>query len=329
MIGFSNRADDPHRSAARAVARVVTAASIVAIAALCTAPSAYGQYKPLTFDEVNALPAPAADFRVAYGRDSSQFGELRIPTGKGPFPIIEIVHGGCWLSQYDLGYTRAMAAAFVKEGYAVWSIEYRRVGNAGGGFPGTFLDVASATDKLRELARHHPLDTSRLVVVGHSAGGQLAVWLATRSKIAKDSPFATRRPMHIGGVVSLEGVMDMRAFGAAPGSCNTSVASVMGGTPAEYSERYAQLSPIELLPIGVPVRLLNGFADRIVAREQASSFAAKAHAAGDDVSFTLLEREGHFDVMSPFVPAWAQVLGAVRGAMPEPSVRGNHIKRRQ
>ncbi len=329
MTGFNNRADRPRRGAAIVLARGAAAAAIVAVAALSVASSAYGQYKPLTFDEVKALPARAADFHIAYGPDSSQFGELRIPKGKGPFPVIEIVHGGCWRSEYDLGYTRAMAAAFVTEGYAVWSIEYRRVGNPGGGYPGTFLDVASATDKLRELARHYPLDTRRLVVVGHSAGGQLAVWLATRSKMAKDSPLSTRKPMHIGGVVSLEGVMDLRAFAAGPGSCNTSVARMMGGTPAEHAERYAQLSPIELLPIGVPVRLLNGFADHIVAREQASSFAAKAHAAGDDVSFTLLEREGHFDVMSPLAPAWTQVLGAVRGAMPEASVRGNHIKRRQ
>ena len=323
MTGFSIRA--------RGTSSGATAARslLVALSAICIAAPAYGQYKPLTFDEVNALPAPAAEFRIAYGSDSSQFGELRIPKGKGPFPIIEIVHGGCWLSQYDLGYTRAMAAAFVNEGFAVWSIEYRRVGNSGGGWPGTFLDVASATDKLREIARHHPVDTTRIVVVGHSAGGQLAVWLATRSKIAKGKPLYTRKPMHIGGVVSLEGVMDMREFGAGTSSCNASIARVMGGTPAEVPERYAQLSPIELLPIGVPVRLLNGFADRIVAREQASNFASKAHAAGDDVSFTLLEREGHFDVMSPLVPAWNHVLGAVNGAMPEASKPRTHIKRRK
>ena len=323
MIGSSSRARHASYGTAAALSLVV------ALGALCIAAPAYGQYKPLTFDEVNALPAPAADFRIAYGSDSSQFGELRIPKGKGPFPIIEIVHGGCWLSQYELGYTRAMAAAFVNEGYAVWSIEYRRVGNPGGGWPGTFLDVASATDKLRELARHHPLDTTRLVVVGHSAGGQLAVWLATRPKIAKGSLLAVPEPMHIGGVVSLEGVTDMRAFGEGRTSCNAAVARLLGGTPTEYPERYAQLSPIELLPIGVPIRLLNGFFDRIVSHEQAATFAAKARAAGDDIAFTLLEREGHFDVMSPQAPAWAQVLGAVRGAMPDAGMPGNHIKRRQ
>ena len=329
MIGFSSRVDGACGGAAAALAIRV---ALVAFSALCIAAPAHGQYKPLTFDEVNALPAPAADFRVAYGPDSSQFGELRIPQGKGPFPIIEIVHGGCWLSQYDLGYTRAMAAAFVNEGYAVWSIEYRRVGNPGGGWPGTFLDVASATDKLRELARYHPLDTTRLVVVGHSEGGQLAVWLATRSRILKGSSLSgasSTKPLHVGGVVSLEGVMDMRAFGEGPSSCNAAVARVLGGTSAEHPERYAELSPIELLPIGVPIRLLNGFADRIVAREQASSFAAKAHAVGDDVSYALLEREGHFDVMSPFVPAWAQVIGAIRGVMPDAGMPGSHIKRRQ
>jgi acetyl esterase/lipase len=284
---------------------------------LALARMASAQSSPLTFDQVRALAAPPADHRVAYGTDPSQFGELRLPTGRGPFPVIEIIHGGCWLSEYDLGYTGAMAAALVGQGYAVWSIEFRRVGNPGGGWPGTFLDVAAATDHLRDLAKEFPLDTARIVAVGHSAGGQLALWLAARASMPKGSPLATAGPMRVAGVVSLEGITDLRTYGAITTGCNAAVNQVMGGTPAQYPERYAQLSPIELVPLGVPVRLLTGDLDQTVKRDQATTFADKARAAGDNVEWIAVPRAGHFDVASPQTPAWAQVLSAISAVMPK------------
>jgi len=272
---------------------------------------ASAQSAPLTFDQVAALPAPPADHRVAYGQDPLQFGELRLPAGRGPFPVIELIHGGCWLSQYDLGYTRAMADALVGQGYAVWSIEFRRVGNPGGGWPGTFLDVAAATDVVRELAKTFPLDTGRVVAVGHSAGGQLALWLAARAKMPRSSPLFAAAPLHIAGVVSLEGITDLRVYGAVPTGCNAAVRQVVGGTPAQVPDRYAELSPIELVPLGVPVRLLSGDLDQTVKRDQATTFADRARAAGDNAEWIAVPRAGHFDVASPASPAWALVLAAI------------------
>lgn len=279
---------------------------------------AAAQSSPLTFEQVRALPAPPADHRIAYGSDPSQFGELRLPKGAGPFPVIELIHGGCWLSDYGLDYTRAMAAALVGQGYAVWSIEFRRVGNPGGGWPGTFLDVAAATDHLRVLAKQFPLDTARVVAMGHSAGGQLALWAAARSKMPRGSVLSAPAPLRVAGVVSLEGITDLRSYGAIATGCNAAVNQVMGGTPAQYPERYAEVSPIELLPLGVPVRLLSGDVDQIVKRDQAMSFTEKARGAGGNADWIAVPGAGHFDVVSPQSPAWPLVIRALSAVMPSP-----------
>ena len=273
-------------------------------------------YRPLSFAEIAALPAPPADHRISYGPDSLQFGELRLPKAGGPFPTVILIHGGCWLSQYDLRHTGAMAAALADEGFAVWAIEYRRLGNPGGGWPNTFHDVARGADFVRELAHRFPLDTNRVVLVGHSAGGQMALWLAARRNLPTGSEFATNTPLAVRGVVSIAGVTDLRAFAAMKASgCSSVVPRLMGGTPSEVPERYAQVSPIELVPLGVPSRLLTGYFDQTVTMDQASSFAARAHAKGDDAQRTLLEREGHFDALSPRAPAWHHVGGAIRSLL--------------
>src|SRR5215212_9588798 len=136
----------------------------------------------ISFAEVAAAPAPAADHRESYGSDPLQFGELRLPRGTtGRVPVVVFLHGGCWRAAYDLTHVAAAAAALASAGYAVWVPEYRRVGNDGGGWPGTFEDVAAAVDHVRDLAVRYPsLDTTRVVLAGHSAGGQLALWAASR-----------------------------------------------------------------------------------------------------------------------------------------------------
>ena len=136
--------------------------------------------------DVLALPRPEAQHRIAYGPGPQQFGELRLPDGAGPHPVVIVVHGGCWLAEYDLGYMSSLAAALTADGVATWSIEYRRVGDDGGGWPGTFDDVGAAADHLREIAAEHELDLERVVAVGHSAGGHLALWLAARHGLSVD-----------------------------------------------------------------------------------------------------------------------------------------------
>lgn len=265
----------------------------------------------VTWEKISGLPAPPADKRISYGDDSLNFGDLRIPRGPGPHPLAVVVHGGCWRSENDLRHASHLSAALTRAGIATWTIEYRRIGDTGGGWTGTFADVARGTDYVRTLAGRFPLDLSRVVLVGHSAGGQLALWLAARRNLPQDSPLVSTDPLRVRGVVSLAGITDLRTFSVGSAYCNASVAPLLGGTPEKVPERYAQASPIELLPIGVPQRLLHGVLDRFVPVEQSLSFARRAREKGDDAEALLIEGAGHFDLIAPFAPTWTQVEQAV------------------
>ncbi|MDQ3389039.1 MAG: alpha/beta fold hydrolase [Gemmatimonadota bacterium] len=252
---------------------------------------------------------------MEYGSDSLHFGELRLPEGAGPHPVAVILHGGCWGSEYGLGHVANIAAKLAAGGIATWTPEYRRIGNPGGGWPGTFRDVAEATDHLRVIAAEYPLDLDRVVLVGHSAGGQLALWLAARGKLPVDGPLSASDPLPVRGVVSLAGITDLRAYGSGSGSCNAAVHPLLGGSPEEVPVRYAWTSPIEILPLGVPQRLLHGQLDAIVPVEQSERYASAAREAGDDAELWLLAGAGHFDLIAPFAPAWARVESAVRSLL--------------
>lgn len=236
------------RSRARAV--VLFSCSLVVGSLIAAQPVAA---QNLTFEEITRVPAPAGARRFSYGSDPSQFGELRLPPGKGPYPVVVVIHGGCWYSQYDLSHLENFNFSLTKLGVATWSLEYRRIGNPGGGWPGTFADVARGTDYLRVLARSHPLDLKRVIVIGHSAGGQLALWLAARHRLPKDSPLYANNPLRFQGIVSLAGITDMRRYRP---NCGDAVIKLLGGSAAEVPDRYKQTSPIELLPLKVEQRLI-------------------------------------------------------------------------
>ncbi|CAN5762437.1 alpha/beta hydrolase [soil metagenome] len=273
----------------------------------------------VTWAEIERQPVPPADHRIAYGSDSLHFGELRLPRGPGPHPLVVVIHGGCWRSQYNLEHISSASAALTRAGYATWTLEYRRTGNPGGGWPGTFQDVAQGTDYVRALAQRFPLDLDRVVLMGHSAGGHLALWLAARRNLPRESVLRSPDPLPVRGVLSLAGITDLRDYGAAPGSCNAAVAELMGGTSQEFPDRYLQGSPVELLPLGVPQRLLHGALDPTVPVEQSRTLEARARAQGDDAQLWLLEGAGHFDVIAPFAPAWRRVEEAVRSLLSTPS----------
>ena len=222
-----------------------------------------------------------------------------------------IVHGGCWQSQYDLRHLGPLSAALADAGLATWTLEFRRIGDAGAGWPGTFEDVARGADHLRTLAREFPLDLRRVVAVGHSAGGHLALWLAARRNLPERSELRFGDPLPLKGVVSLAGVCDLRSFGAGPSSCNASVQRLLEGSPAQVPERYAHANPSELLPLRVPVRLVQGALDTIVRPEQSQRFAEKARQQGDDARVVMIDAAGHFDVIAPFAPAFQKVRRAV------------------
>jgi acetyl esterase/lipase len=257
-----------------------------------------------------ALPQPEPDHRVAYGSDPLQFGELRLPAGPGPHPVAVVIHGGCWLSEYDLGYMSAFADALTRRGVATWSIEYRRVGDEGGGFPGTFLDVAAAVDHLPALAAEHRLDLERVVAVGHSAGGHLALWLAGRHRLAPEDELRGSSPQKIHGVVALAGIPDLAGY-AAPEGCGAAVPQLVGGDPADHPDRVGRISPIEQVPLGVPQILVVGAHDGIVPRSQADDHRAAAGARGDDVVIVEAGAAGHFELIVPDSEAWPPVRDAV------------------
>lgn len=275
--------------------------------------NAQGQQPNLiSWKEIAALPVPPADKVIAYGEDSLQFGELRLPQGDGPFPVVVVVHGGCWLAAYNRDYMAHLSQALTQAGYATWNLEFRRVGDAGGGWPGTFLDVASGTDFVRELANSFPVNPKKVVVIGHSAGGHLALWLAARHNLPKSSPLFSRKPLKLKGVVSLAGIPDLETYSQEEGSCNEAVPQLMGGMPAAQPMRYAMATPIALLPLKVPSRLVQGALDPIVPVAQSSRFVAEAKAKGDDAELILLQNAGHFDLVAPQSPVYRRVLEAVQ-----------------
>ena len=265
----------------------------------------------MTFEQVAALHAPAPDHVLSYGPAPQQFGHLRLPKGPAPFPVIIYVHGGCYRAENSIAHAGAVEQALADSGYAVWSLEYRRLGDAGGGWPGTFQDLGAGADHLRTLAAQYRLDLGRVVAIGHSAGGNSALWLAARQRISKTSELNVADPLPIGGVVALAPAGDFAEMHAKNG-CGGIMDPLMGGSPATVPDRYRDASPGELLPIGVPLAIVIAERDASF-KEFGRSFAAKARAAGEGgLSVIDAPNAGHFDVVAPVTPTWTLVLQAVR-----------------
>ncbi|MEL7207406.1 MAG: alpha/beta hydrolase, partial [Actinomycetota bacterium] len=200
--------------------------------------------------------------RIDYGDEPSQFGELYLPAADEPWPTVVMIHGGSWEVGTDLSITRDACEDLRDRGYAVWNIEYRRVGEPGGGFPGTLDDVAAAIDRLTVIGADEPLALDRLLVMGHSAGGTLALWAASRDRLPVGAPGAGPA-VEPRAAISLAGVPDLALCSRAnqvDGACTRFV----GGTPSERPDRYAVMSPIELLPTGRPTTLVHGTDDVVV-----------------------------------------------------------------
>ena len=259
----------------------------------------------ISVQEALQWASPESLVRIPYGDDPLQFGDLRLPPGDGPHPVVVVLHGGCWRSDFSLDYIATFADALTRSGVATWTPEYRRVGDPGGGWPGTFQDVAAGVDYLRAVAREYPLDLGRVIVVGHSAGGHLALWLGARGTPA-DQTLRGDDPLALVGVVSLAGVDDLRRA-VDEGICGDMAARLVGGAPDEVPERYALASPIELLPTGVPQHLVNGSRDPIVPAAFGRAYAEAARRAGDPVEFTVLPDAGHFELVAPMASEWPTV----------------------
>lgn len=260
--------------------------------------------------DIMSLPAPSADLRLRYGQEAYQFGDLRLPAGRGPHPVAVVIHGGYWRPTYGLDYMGHVSAALTAAGFATWNIEYRRLGNRGGGWPGTFLDVAHAADYLRSLVVKHQLDLTRVVTIGHSAGGHLACWLAARQRIPASSPLAVPGALPIRAVVSLAGVVDLRRAWELRLSRGV-VKQLLGGTPKKQSERYSVASPYDLLPLGMHQLLFHGSDDRNVPLEISQRYAAAACERGDAAELITFPGAGHFELVDPRSREWPAIQEAM------------------
>lgn len=283
---------------------VLVSLALAAVAALAIVRPRQGQ----SSRDILTRPTPPADHRISYGPNEFQFGELRLPKGPGPHPVAIVIHGGCWMSEYGLSYMGHLSAALAEAGVATWSVEYRRVGNQGGGWPGTFEDVSRASDHLRTIAKTYPLDLNRVIAVGHSAGGHLALWLAARKILPKGSPVYSPDPLPLRGVVSLAGITDLRRGGTA---CDANVTQLMGGSAKDKAAIYDQASPIELLPLGIPSAIVQGSSDPIIPLAMAKYYADAAKKKGDDAKLVVVEKAGHFEVVDPKSFAWEAVRNEV------------------
>jgi acetyl esterase/lipase len=271
----------------------------------------------MTPRDLKGLSALPADYRFAYGPEANQFGELRTPVGPGPHPVVVLIHGGCFKLS-DLRDLAPMADALKAEGIASWNVEYRRVIDPGGGWPGTYLDVGKAIDHLRTLAPVHHLDLRRVVLVGHSAGGHLALWAASRSKLRKSSSLHTVKPLVPAGVINLAGPIDLSDNVAHYETLcrDTVITKLTGGTPVTMPERYAEGSPNRRLPLGVPQVLIWGEYENFVPQPFAQAHVAAAKRAGDTARLVVIPGAGHFEIASPRAFSWSTVKAEIVSLLP-------------
>jgi acetyl esterase/lipase len=250
---------------------------------------------------------PVRHPNLAYGSDPVQNGDLYLPAAIAKPPVVVLVHGGFWSMPYDKSLMEKLAYDLARRGYAVWNIEYRRLGAEGGGWPGEFHDVAAAVDHLTTFAqRGIVLDLERVVSVGHSAGGHFALWIAGRHHIAHGFPGASPR-VRVRAAVGQAPVPDL-VDGEGKSVGSGVVDRLLGGTPAQVPERYAAASPRALLPLGVPQLIVHGDADHIVPLALSQAYVDAARGVHEHVTLDVLPGVGHFEHIDPTSVAWAPVV---------------------
>jgi acetyl esterase/lipase len=252
-----------------------------------------------TSEDILSLTPPKADARLAYGSDANQFVDLRMPKGEGAHALAIVIHGGFWRAKYDLGYAGHLCAALTAKGIATANMEFRRVGNAGGGWPGTFADVRAGYQFLLQNAQKYGFDARRVLVIGHSAGGQLGICLAARESGVK-------------AVVSLAGVVDLQRAYALHLS-HDAVVEFLGGTPAEVGDHYREADPMRLT-IAARQWLVHGAEDDTVPPVFSRDYVAAKQKMKEDARLVEIVGAGHFQVVDPRSAAWKDVERVVMEA---------------
>ncbi len=251
---------------------------------------------PAFAQNILTLAPPKANARIPYGKAPQQFGDIFLPEGSGPHAAVIFIHGGFWRNAFSLDHAGHLCAALAKAGAAVWNLEYRRLGDPGGDWAGMSDDVIRGAQQLVPIASRYNLDLKRVIASGHSAGGQLALWLAAQQAV------------DLRGVVPLAAVSDLRRAYALQLDSGV-VGELLGGSPDRVPQRYAAASPIELLPIPVPQRVVHGTADNIVPFDMSQRFAK----ASKNAKLIALPGAGHFDLIDPRAKVWPTIQKNILG----------------
>ena len=262
----------------------------------------------LTADDYQRFPTVAPDHRYAYGAHPQQFGELTLPDTMPPHPVIALIHGGGYREIYDLRPLGSLVTALAAAGFAVWNIEYRRFGN-GGEYPTMFRDIGAASDYLPQMAKAQRLDLTRVISMGHSAGGHLALWLAGRRNIEAESQLYVDSPLTIHAVIALAPLADVQG-GAESELSNDALLAVMGGSPKEAPASYRNGCPAALLPLRVPQVIVVGSEDKSML-VNAKRYAQAAKASGDEIQLIELPGAGHFEIVAVDSKEWHDVRQAL------------------
>ena len=244
-------------------------------------------------ESILSIPPPKADERLHYGSDPQQFADLRLPSGKGPHPILVFLHGGFWRAKYDLTHAGHLCAALTAKQVATWNMEYRRVGNSGGGWPGTFEDITNGLRFVSWIAHRYGLDVKRIVIMGHSAGGQLALALAAHQH-------SIRHAVSLAGVVDLQRAFELHLS-------NDAVVDFMGGSPQQVPEHYHEASPLDLPMPRVRQLLVHGDEDDTVPVTLSRTYRDAKLKRGEKVGFLELPKSGHYELIDPRSSAWPAV----------------------
>lgn len=245
---------------------------------------------------------PDPDRTLTYGDDPAQVVDVRVPAAPTGLPLVVTIHGGFWYAAYDRSLMEPLVVDLVARGFPVANLEYRGTGRGGtGGWPETFEDVANGVDLLADLVAEH----GGPIVIGHSAGGHLALWAAARARLPRGRVGAD--PVVVPtSVVGLAAVGDLRAA-ARDGLGKDAVSKLLGAPPSEVPERVRVAAPIASLPLRVPQLLVHGRQDELVPPSQTETYARLAAAAGDDVEVVYVTGD-HFSMLDPGHPAWLEVV---------------------
>lgn len=260
----------------------------------------------VSFNSVLALPVKNQGMKLAYGTAALQFGLLSLPeasAGAKP-PLVIFVHGGCWLNAYDVEHSKALSQALTEAGYAVWSLEYRRVGDEGGGWPGSFNDIVQGIHYAQAQFEHYGVDVNRIALMGHSAGGQLA--LLAGKELAGEQPAGNKKAVKVQAVIGLAAITDMTSYAKGSNSCQSVTAKFIGASPEQAPELYQQASPGQH-KAHPKTMLLQGSADQIVPTAQATD---------SGMPYRMVEKAGHFDWIHPQSATYPQLILTLQELLP-------------